>query len=64
MRNTKTNEWLSGKIVDGKGIPTMTSATSYRYEYDTFDQADDVITELYNVVCYTGIAKVLEVVEV
>lgn len=50
MKHAITNgkEWLSGRFVKGSGVlPVMTANSACRYEYDTFEQADDAITQLY-----------------
>ncbi len=44
---TNGTEWLSGVIVAGKPRPVLTKEVCRRYEYDDYNTADDVITQLY-----------------
>ena len=63
MKYAITNgiKWLSGGFIDGTPSPVLTNQIAFRYEYDNYDTADDVITGLYQN-GYPVLAQTLRVV--
>ncbi|MGB3988171.1 MAG: hypothetical protein WBK67_00540 [Minisyncoccales bacterium] len=57
------SKWLSGDMINGKNMPVLTDNDQKRYEYASFEDADNAITELWQT-GYAPMAETLTIVQV